>query len=59
MEPIQVTILYEPYSFPTLPYGIYEVIRTSTGETIPGNELARFATFEEAVRYIRRMGWKY
>jgi hypothetical protein len=53
-----VTILYEPFTWPLSPYGIYELSLTSAG-LLPSRELARARTREEALRLIQRMGWEY
>jgi len=55
----KVIILNEPFGYPKTPIGIYELIQTSTGELVPGQELARAKTKEEALNIIKRMGWAY
>jgi len=51
---IKVTILYEPFGYPKMPYGIYEL----TNE-VPTRELARTRTKEEALQIVRKEGWLY
>jgi hypothetical protein len=51
----RVVILHEPFSFPQMPFGIYEL----TPSGLPGSELARTRSREEALRLIRQMGWIY
>jgi hypothetical protein len=58
-ETIRVTILNEVFSYPKMPFGIYELIKTSSGELVPGRELARAASYREARELIRKMGWEY
>jgi hypothetical protein len=50
-----VVIIHEPFGFPQMPFGIYEL----TPSGLPGRELARARSREEALRLIRRMGWIY
>ncbi len=52
---IKVTILNEPFSYPLMPFGIYEI----NEDGVPIRELGRFKTYKEAVKVIKREGWIY
>jgi len=51
---IKVVILNEPFSYPLMPFGVYEVING-----VPVRELARAHSYTEAVKIVKREGWLY
>jgi hypothetical protein len=55
---VRVSIIYEPFEHPEMPFGIYELVSMQNGWETYGQELARARSREEAIQLARRFGWE-